>query len=353
MVPTVSQVEARLPSYLASRFPSRSGLHITGVADITTGWETRVFDFTLAYIQDNRPRQERLILRLYPSGDKAAKADHEFTFLERLYNLRYPVPAPALLETTGSPFGAPFIIMEYIDGRPLGQTMEASPEPQAQELLTLFCRLYVELHSLDWRSFAGDHIRYNPDDVIERQLTTTQQEIDHLGMYQFRPVLDWLWRRSTNVKPRHIAVVHGDYHPANLLLRPDGSAVVIDWAGGGVSDYRFDLSWTVLLMSTYGEATMRERVLRTYEALAGHSVEDLEFFEVHAMLRRLFAASVSATGKAGALGMAPVAQAMIGHHIENVRRVHALLRERTGIRIPQVEELVASLPPAGARREPA
>ena len=30
---------------------------------------------------------------------------------------------------------------------------------------------------------------------------------------------------------RHPALVHGDFHPNNILLREDGSAVVIDWAG--------------------------------------------------------------------------------------------------------------------------
>ncbi len=45
--------------------------------------------------------------------------------------------------------------------------------------------------------------------------------------------------------------VHWDYHPGNVLLRDDSSAVVIDWTQIDVSDPRFDLAWTLLLVSSY------------------------------------------------------------------------------------------------------
>jgi hypothetical protein len=103
-----------------------------------------------------------------------------------------------------------------------------------------------------------------------------------------------------------------------------------------------DLAWTLLLMSTYGSPESRLLVLGEYERIAGHKVEQIEYFEVAACLRRLFSIVVSLSSGADKLGMRPGAEAMMadGAHIG---RVYARLRERTGIEVPEAEELLLRL----------
>ena len=130
-----------------------------------------------------------------------------------------------------------------------------------------------------------------------------------------------------------------DYHPYNILIREDGAAFVIDWTNLDVSDYRLDLAWTLLLMSTYGNPGACELVLGEYERAAGRRVDQIEYFEIAACLRRLFSIVVSLESGAAALGMRPGAEAMI-KNVSHIESVHERLRDRTGITIPRVEKLL-------------
>ncbi|MFD4676289.1 phosphotransferase [Lentzea sp. NPDC058450] len=54
-----------------------------------------------------------------------------------------------------------------------------------------------------------------------------------------------LFERLVATAPAHedLVVAHGDFCPPNVLLRPDGSTVLIDVARLGVSDRHRDLRW--------------------------------------------------------------------------------------------------------------
>ncbi len=341
MLPGPSKIRSRLSQFLAARFPEWPNVQASGLADRTTGWETEVYSFVAQYQAGSESRREDLVLRLYPGRGAVEKAGREFCFLQAMYRVGYPVPRPVALEADGSTFGWPFLIMERIEGRPLSEAMDRAKEPERERLLALFCRLMVNLHALDWQALAADPTQYTPDVACERYVTQLQQDVERLGQRQFLPVVGWLRNACRRVRWEHLAVIHGDLHLANVLLRQDGSAVVIDWAGAEISDYRTDLAWTLLLLSTYNEAREGERFLSLYEQMAGHRVTDMECFEVGAILRRLIAAAAIAGGQAVALGLRPDARSEMELDTENVRRVYALLLDRTGIAIPEVEAIVA------------
>ena len=81
-------------------------------------------------------------------------------------------------------------------------------------------------------------------------------------------MLDWLEVRRDRVPCVQPAPVHLDYHPNNILLGRDGSAHVIDWTQIQVSDPRFDLAWTLMLVGAAEGWEWRDRILAEYERLA-------------------------------------------------------------------------------------
>jgi hypothetical protein len=114
---------------------------------------------------------------------------------------------------------------------------------------------------------------------------------------------------------------------------------VVDWTQVDVSDSRFDLAWTLLLVSTYEGRVWYERILHEYERLAGVKVEQLAFFEVFACLKRLYSVVASLTYGPETLGMRPETAAIMLQQLGASKRVYDLLLERTGIKVPEVEEL--------------
>jgi hypothetical protein len=108
------------------------------------------------------------------------------------------------------------------------------------------------------------------------------------------------------------------------------------------SDYRVDLAWTLLPHSGHGRPEARDRVLGRYEQAAGHRVDQIEYIDVIACARRLFGILVSLSVGAAKASLRPGAEEMI-KNAAHIEYVCALLRERSGITIAEVERLLSAL----------
>ncbi|RLI10073.1 hypothetical protein DRO42_02505 [Candidatus Bathyarchaeota archaeon] len=343
-------LRGRLQSFYKRNFTSRRNIEVHNLKRVTGGWENEIYSFTLRYEEGRERRREDLILRIYPGNDAPQKSAREFGVMKRLHEVGFPVPRVLHLEMNSSLLGRPFIIMEKIDGRLLSSVFLASPPERRRELMTLFCKLFVDLHALDWRPFArfilGDAPPYeaaDPHAFIKRKLSQMRRSIDHFRKHDFDAVLEWLEAGSADVPCTRLSLIHGDYHPENMLLREDGAPFVIDWGAVDIADFRSDLAWTILLTSTYGGPEMREVILCEYERISGQGIEQIEYFEVMAIFRRLFDISVSLSEGAGERGMRPGAETMIKQDADHIKRVYALLLDRTGITLPEIERLISTL----------
>jgi hypothetical protein len=114
------------------------------------------------------------------------------------------------------------------------------------------------------------------------------------------------------------------------------------WLGVGVADRRLDLAWTLLLIGIYEGVEWRAPVLEAYERLAGAPVEGLAYFDVLACVKRLGSVIVSLLEGPEKIGMRPGAAAMMRQQMGPLGSVYDLLVERTGIRVPEIEDLVAA-----------
>ena len=335
-------IQSRLSAFYAHGVPSKQGARIIELVPISEGWESDMYAFTLESGPEGARQHEELVLRIYPGADAHAKSAREWRGMGLLHEAGYPVPQVLILERGDSPFGRPFLIMERIRGRQMWPVWFRSSEEKQQELLTLFCRLFVRLHALEWQPFVQDPRSFDaldPYALLDRELEKTRPYAERFPIAGFLPVFDWLEERRGQVPCRRPAVIHWDYHPANILLREDGSAVVVDWTQVDVSDSRFDLAWTLLLVSTYEGQEWHERILHEYERLAGAKVEQLAFFEVYACLKRLYSVVASLTYGPETLGMRPAAADIMRQQLGASKRVYDLLLDRTGIAVPEVEEL--------------
>jgi len=180
----------------------------------------------------------------------------------------------------------------------------------------------------------------DPYALVDRFLSMARSFLMRFSKPDFLPILEWLEARRGDVPCLRPSVVHLDFHPANILLRDDGSAVVLDWTQVGVSDARFDLAWTLLLVGAYEGTAWRERVLREYERLVGNLTKQLGYFDVAACFKRLLSVVVSLSDGAEELGMRPGAEAVMKAQIGALHGVYDLLLERTDIRVAEVERLL-------------
>jgi len=337
-------VEGPLQAYYARAFPAMQDVRIGDVTNISAGWESEMVAFQVEHGPAGARQREALILRIYPGGDAVDKSAREFRGMRQLHQAGYPVPRVLVLEREHSPFGRPFVIMERVDGQVLWPLLFDASGQRQQELLTLFCRLFVRLHTLDWRPFVDDPASYEaqgPYAFVDQWLDLARDLLARFPMPGVAPLIEWLEERRDEVPCLRPSLVHLDFHPENLLLCDDGSAVVIDWTQVGVSDARFDLAWTLLLVYTYEGTEWRERIRREYERLAGGRVEQLAYFDVFACAKRLVSVMLSLSAGSEQFGMRPEAAAIMRQQMSAHRRVYDLLLDRTGLQVPEIEHMLA------------
>jgi aminoglycoside phosphotransferase (APT) family kinase protein len=155
--------------------------------------------------------------------------------------------------------------------------------------------------------------------------------------------VEWLEERREKVPCEVPSITHNDFHGFNIMLDKNENAYVIDWGAARVTDSRYDLAWTLLLYFAYGDIDRRDALLEGYEAAAGESVDQIEFFECCACLRRLHDISSSISKGAEELGMRPEAVQMMRESVDHIINVRDRLKDLTGLVIPSIDSMIEEI----------
>lgn len=226
--------------WIAERVPGvRSPLSFTAVGNGRSN---------LTYLAEDE-NGGAVIVRRPPLGDALESAHdvaREHRVLSALHPLGQPVPRPlALCEDRGTT-GAPFCVMERVDGA-LVDTTEAA-EAVDREARVRAGRSIPEtlarLHEVDLeRSGLGKMAR--SEDHAGRQLRRWSRQWE-ASRTRDLPLVDELGDRLREAVPSQpeTTIVHGDFTTNNLLMAPDGEvAAILDWELWTLGDPIADLAW--------------------------------------------------------------------------------------------------------------
>ncbi|MFF4751242.1 phosphotransferase family protein [Streptomyces sp. NPDC002514] len=213
------------------------------------------------------------VVRRPPLGHVLATA-HDMTrehrVIDALHPTRVPVPRALLLCEDPEVLGAPFYVMEFVEGTPYrtaGQLAPLGPERTRSTVLSLVDTL-VELHAVDPAEVGlADFGR--PEGFLDRQLRRWGKQLDASRTRDLAGVdeLHAALGRSLPVSPA-ATVVHGDYRLDNVLIGADDRiTAVLDWEMSTLGDPLTDLG--LLVMYSLPLGLPGSPVTTTAEA-AGH-----------------------------------------------------------------------------------
>ncbi|WP_027502455.1 phosphotransferase family protein [Rhodococcus sp. UNC363MFTsu5.1] len=190
----------------------------------------------------------RWVLRRPPLGMAYSRAHdvlREADVLDRLRDT--PVPAPIVVGTCNdeSVTGAPFFVMDHIEGHVLRdpESVRATiPVARRPEVTHSLIRALADLHAVDPREVGWDALA-SRNDYLSRQLRrwSSNWENDRVR------TLEDIGRthdRLVDQIPRQRAsgIVHGDFRLDNCLITADGSVRgILDWELTTVGDPLADL----------------------------------------------------------------------------------------------------------------
>ena len=150
--------------------------------------------------------------------------------------------------------------------------------------------------------------------------------------------MDWLERHKSEIRVQPV-VVHLDFHANNVSLCDDDQMKVIDWTQISVSDYRLDLTWTLMIMGDYGQTQWGERILQTYCQVVNKPLESLGYFNVLTYTKLLANTVISSRNSPTELGMRPEKAESIKRKDPILRKLDERVHKIADINVPEWDEI--------------
>lgn len=222
---------------------------------------------------------DRWVLRRPPLGHVLPTAhdmSREHRVLDALSAAGFPAPRPVLICTDPDVIGAPFYLMEYVDGTIYRdvEVLEAMGPAAMRALALSLVDTLADLHALDPAEIGlADFGR--PDGFNERQVRRWKKQLDASRSREVAGIEELHARLAAKIPDGAGAVVHGDYRLDNVLIGPRLEInAVLDWEMSTLGDPLSD----VALMLVYAERPLLSKagVPRTSISVPGHpSLDEL------------------------------------------------------------------------------
>ena len=146
------------------------------------------------------------------------------------------------------------IILEYIEGKTLAELMEENPEKK-NEYIELLVDLQMEVHS------KVSQLLTKLKDKMNRKIANTK--FDSTTRYDLHTRLESM--------PKHNKVCHGDFNPTNIIITPNGTPYIVDWAHATQGNASADVARTYLLFCLDGDEEGAKIYLDTFCKKSGTS----------------------------------------------------------------------------------
>ena len=290
--------EARLATYLRGRLP--------GFADPLAVRQFPAGYSNLTYFLQAGERQ--YVLRRPPFGSSVRGAHdmgREFRVLTGLHPVYERVPRALLYCADEEVIGAPFYIMERVQGVILRRRppagLDLSP-PVMRRIAAAFVDNLAALHAVD-AAAAGLADLGRPAGYVARQVSGWTRRYENArtdDIPTMTRIADWL---SANQPPeRAAALIHNDYKYDNVVLDaadPGRIVAVLDWEMATLGDPLLDLGTTLAYWSEPGDPEAlrmfgltrlpgnfsRREVVERYATASGQALENPLFYYVYGLFK--------------------------------------------------------------------
>jgi aminoglycoside phosphotransferase (APT) family kinase protein len=245
-----------------------------------------------------------LVLRRPPAGPLAPGAHNvvrEARLQQALAGLGLPVARVLAVCEEPRALGAPFYLMEFVEGHVLTTSLPAELQASAapEQIAWAVADTLADLHAVDpdapeLRGFG------RPEEYLERQIRLfgdIWRRVATRRIPEVDRVAGWLQENRPRASAR--TLVHGDYRLGNLMLRAANGvsvAAVLDWEMGTLGDPLSDVGYLSAMWADGSDpenpmhqlATLtaaatfptRTALVERYEARSGRALGWVRWYEV-------------------------------------------------------------------------
>ncbi|HYC54954.1 MAG TPA: phosphotransferase family protein [Candidatus Binatia bacterium] len=308
----VAQIRSRLQAWLAAKLEDASDVRVGEIAAPgTTGFSSETMLVDAEWRQNGSTCAQRFVLRTRPT-DHPVFPEYDLYAQFRCMQIvgsvsDVPVPRVRWWEPDESVLGAPFYVMERVEGEApsdnppytvMGFLAEATAEQQ-RALYEAEIGILQRLHAIDWKS-AGFEFLDRPQfgrSGFEQQLGYYRDFLAWAAKGRPQPTVEaaFDYLQSRCPPGRDVVVLNwGDARPSNIMVRDFAPVAVLDWEMATLGPPEVDVAWFLYLNRFLSEGVGapplpgfpgEAETVALYESLGGRRLHDLHYYQVWAGLR--------------------------------------------------------------------
>jgi len=302
----------RLADWLASKQPDAQGITVTDVhVPGAGGLSNETVLFTANWRDAEGEQSQGMVARVQPDGP-GVFPDYDLRKEAAVISAlaeHSPVPVPRVyfFEDDPSLFGAPFLVMQRIDGRipaddppftAAGWVLDLTPD-QRRRMWHNSIDVLAQIHSVDWRAIGLDFLD-TPENHsgLDAGLAQWRRTFEWAAEGEPNPTIEAALRWLDEHRPDHDepkVLNWGDARVGNMIFNDDlAPAGVLDWEMLVLASREQELGWWLFLMRHHTEGVDRPlpagildrgQTIDYYEQTTGHKLHDLDYYEVLAGTR--------------------------------------------------------------------
>jgi aminoglycoside phosphotransferase (APT) family kinase protein len=307
----LAEARRALTGWLAAQHPHSDPWVSDVDAPAFTGFSNETLLFDAAWTEDGTRVERGLVARVKPTGYSVFfEPDFEVQYraMDLLAGSGVPVPPLVGYEADAGVLGAPFFVMEKVEGRiptdnpPYhmgGWVTEVSPDERAAMWWSGLEQM-AGIHTLDWRTLGFGFL-----DRPALGRTGVEQQLAYYDAYfawaaagQANPTVEagMAWLRGHVPAAEPVQLCWGDARIGNMIFDGGRCVAVLDWEMATLGNPVQDLAWWLFLDRHHSEGLGAPRLdgfpdvadtVRRWESLTGLAAkpEELWFYEVFAAVR--------------------------------------------------------------------
>lgn len=308
----------RLEAWLARQLPAGAAPEVSEIGSPSaSGMSSETLLFEAHWRGEGGSREGGAFVgRMAPSpSDLPTFPSYDMAMQARVMRLAaesgVPVPAVRWLELDESALGAPFFVMERIEGRvpadvPTyvveGFVHDATPE-QRRILQHDTVAAIARIHAIDLAANDTSFLEFPVEGgtALERHVAHQRAYYEWATPDKRSPLIERAFAHLEKSWPEETSTVvsWGDSRIGNVMYSRDGfePVAILDWEMAGLGPRELDLGW-LSFMHTFFQKIFEgmgleglpdflraDDVARSYQEITGHPVEDLRWYQTYAALR--------------------------------------------------------------------
>ena len=330
-----------LEAWAARRLPDHPGLRVAEACAPAGGASSETWLLRVNWDRGGARKAARWVLRIEARANQIYQdpsVERQFRTMQALARQTdVPVPQTLWMELDPAVLGAPFFLMEHVEGRTQpnryhssGVLFEASPAARERMWLSSI-EVLARVHRADSADFAFLGYPKGGGDGVAQELARWDDYLDWAGLTH--PVLTRgrRWLEDNRPATAGLGLAWGDARLGNVVFERGAAAALLDWETASLGGAETDLGWWIYYDRIIAEGSGVPRLegvggpmetIAAWESFSGRKARDMEWHEVFATWRFAMI-SERAVGLGIAAGRRPPGEAGEGNPA--VRRLRELV----------------------------